>query len=734
MLMLRLLRYTLVALMSLVAILFLLVGATAGYLKIFANSEEKRFAQQVISKNLSGVFHFLGNGYVKFELIPELRELRERVEVLEGVAAFQLQPESSSDTDRREPRLWSVTEVGETSAVISAFLGPLGGAFKIQVAGEVVIAGHSRGVVQHRVSDLQEDQSYPVALLLQDRVVGETEFRTRARKPPFAVSLKPSFASTNEAVLQGRVLAHGRRTNYYFEYGKDATDLSERSPERPVGPARTAHYWDDFEMGLNRVEEQNGRSTLEFSRSGSRFYRVYLPSPFEWRPPDDHHDAVEAFPSFLTKSIAVNEQRGAGIIDLRDALIEFDIKSSDYDSGGTVLAFAMQTSLTESRQANWAFTGHPLNTAVTPEWSRVSFSLDNDANKWTYMGDNDVHTKLQSSYKYVPLDATLRLHDENIYVGAFFTTGMTSARGRLDIDNFHMTYRNNSILPEAKLVQFPVDALDPQLLTDGWASRTVGWSGKWPAEFTWELPESSSIDAVRIEQNFQWPSTEIAVSTSPDGVNFTAPVQTSLASTPPFLASGNRFNPRYHGHQIIMGSIEPAKFLRVRILAGPHEYAGLRQVSAYSADQRPSPGNEPTFVNENVPWAAGRPIFYRLVATNELGESRGEIKMYTMPVAGAPWIGSVEVGAEPTCGAVVRGRFSPLGEAGSYHVEIKDGDTVRSTPKRSTGSQSTPRDFSVRVCDVSDLSKHKFRLLVETSHGLASSEARITEVEARVEN
>ena len=718
---LQLVRWTLRVCLLLLITGAMALGAGILYLKTIAPTYQRQLAWTLIYPHLNTVFRISGQGYLSYELTPELRETQVRLEILEAhVMRLRRALAERGATDLYDgPATWRASNVTATSALLRGFVGADPTDFQLLLNGRVVHAGRGSGTLEHLVSGLALGATYRVELVAGTTSGGVITFHTRAPQAPTVESVVGTFASASLAVLQGEVNAHGMPTQYWFEFGPSRDDLSRRTPSLAVGPARTAFYRDDFDLGLGRVEEQNGRSTLQADPRGGNFYRAHMPSAFSLQGLDNHHDAVELFPSFMVISPASRAGLGAGHIDLRDAIIDLDVNVDEFQRNGTKLAFAVQSSKPDGRIANWAFTAVDLSQGQAG-WQRRSFQLASDARRWTYMGDNDHQLGSPTSYKYVPLNEILGRNNDNFYIGAFFADERNPPSGMIDFDNVSIRYRNRSLMADARLISFPEGPADPMLLTDGGAAAS-GWVGKWPAEFVWELTDLTVVNDVRVHQNFERPATEIEIAVSENGTDFVPILSTRLDFEPPFPMTGTRFDPRYHGFAVASPDVT-AKFVRLRILSGVSEFAGLRQVSIYSDQVSPLPDELPGFVNADVEWRPGADVFYRLVATNALGHSFGETMKLSLPKVDQPWIGNVAVVPDHRCGVRVEGRISPLGNGGTYQVVYEAAGVQGRSKKRPTGTQVTPRDVSVHFCDVESTDALRWRLEVETQLGRAAKE------------
>lgn len=153
-----------------------------------------------------------------------------------------------------------------------------------------------------------------------------------------------------------------------------------------------------------------------------------------------------------------------GEIDLRDAELSFDVKGVEFERNSTEFYPWVQScrygdseSPTGAVCANWVLSSQPLGAHLeTGEWEKVSVTLVNDADQWSYGGNRTADAGARYRYQYIPLNQTLASPINFHFVLALPKDGMP-ATGAVEFRNIRMCEK--SVEHETADVSAPIRSL-----------------------------------------------------------------------------------------------------------------------------------------------------------------------------------------------------------------------------------------------------------------------------------
>src|SRR5262249_31497684 len=143
----------------------------------------------------------------------------------------------------------------------------------------------------------------------------------------------------------------------------------------------------------------------------------------------------------------------AGDPDLRDAKVSVSVRGNRWVPNGTELVWWTQSQSNIEvlngpgwRHANWAHTGHSLTGALlSGKWGKVTYQLRNDADEWSYAGNNRAQPHAER-YSYWPINDAQAHVNLDFFHMLVFVDPKTPPRGSIDFDEFQLTYRNYSLV------------------------------------------------------------------------------------------------------------------------------------------------------------------------------------------------------------------------------------------------------------------------------------------------
>lgn len=532
--------------------------------------------------------------------------------------------------------------------------------------------------------------------------------------------------------VNGRVQPHGAPTDTYFEYGPTSA-YGARTPTLPLGPKLAAHYEESFQAGLAGWRGGTGPDLKYVAASGATgraFVRYTEPTGADY----NHVDGIGEIhlPAYLYCGTLADDAPtvalGGGTPDFRDAKITRLVRGTDWKPSGSELIWWSQVGVyrgaPELQYANWAHTGFALTDFLfSGMWETASYTLWNDTTEWTYAGTNrEINAQLQrNAYVYAPLNDVLEHLDTNIFAVLAYTSQTSPPTGSIDFGDIAIAYRNHSLLYPSnggRLVGAPAGGPDnAAVLTDGFrtgAGRT--WrsapSPKAPLEIEYELERPVVVERVQLQQNVDYPSADVAVLASVDGVSWTTIVEDRLPASHP---AGPIF-----AYLLAQGLTAPARRIKVRISSGYRDEAwGLGEIEVFGTGARMQTDDDVYRVNADI--SGGRPgdaLHFRLVTVSDGVTRQGGDLVYVFPPEAKPQAKTGPASRMRNGTAKVEARINTLGKVGEVYFEYgADARYGLATDRRRAGPEITPRTVKATLVDLAPLATVHFRVVVETTDG-----------------
>lgn len=420
----------------------------------------------------------------------------------------------------------------------------------------------------------------------------------------------------------------------------------------------------------------------------------------------------------------------AGDPDLRDAKVALFVRGNDWAPNGSELVWWTQSQSNMEvftgpgwRHANWAYTGYSLTGALqTGQWEKVEYRLRNDADDWSYAGNNRAQ-KEPERYSYWPIDDALAHDNLDFFHMLVFVDPKAPPRGSIDFDEFDLTYRNYSLaLPSngGKLLRSPQSPDDPATLTDGWRH---GSGHVWrsaanpdgPLEFVYAFAQPVTIRSVQLHNHPDWPARDVEVLVSADDKSYTP----LFAEQLPEKGQPNA----NFGFALKTGLSAKAGYLKVRVTSGYRkEHWGLGEIEVFGSGATMLPEDDVNFVNRDVNGLkAGTTYHYRLVAQNSAGTTHGADRTFTVPADAKPQVVTGAALRVTSSGATVQGRLNPLGLDTQFHFEYgPDANYGAKTPVTYGGHILTPRSAFAPLTGLKPATTYHYRLVATNEKGTSS--------------
>ncbi|MFO0750567.1 MAG: hypothetical protein U1F43_33595 [Myxococcota bacterium] len=554
--------------------------------------------------------------------------------------------------------------------------------------------------------------------------------------PPTLVETRPATALGLAAFsVNGRVQPRGRPASTWFEVGPTA-DYGHATAPAPLGPRLGAYYretWDAAPAGLAGWTGGYGNA-LVYQPSGGHaggFVRYAFPSNVDAA----HADGIGAneliqylFPG-AWELAPVYAALGGGDPDFRRARVTAWVRGNAFVEKLSELVFWLQSTpdlagtydpATE-RWSNWAYSAAPITDGLfSGAWEPAAYQLEADTNLWTYAGHYVAAGR--DTYLYVPLDQVLgHLNGDLFHMLTFFDYG-AEPEGSIDIDDVTFEYANESLLVPSNggsLMSAPAGD-DPAPLWDGWRNGPGHtWSSAAsgaPLELVWRLERPCTLEAVELHQDPEWPSKDVAVEVSDDGVDWHSLANGTLPESHP---AGANF-------AFWLEPVAPpvtAQWLRVRVSSGYRaERWGLGEVELFGQGARMQTDDDWYAVTADIDLAGavepGRTYHYRLVAQDDSGVAVSDDATFTVPATPAPLVETGPASRARGGFAKVEGRVTPLGEATNFRFEFGPDTTyARATGWRYAGLELGPRTVTDQLDSLPPGQLTHYRLVAENASG-----------------
>jgi hypothetical protein len=481
----------------------------------------------------------------------------------------------------------------------------------------------------------------------------------------------------------GRIHPHGAPSEYYFEYGKTVAYGTQTKID--ALPPRLAAYfhesWDQSIAGWGGG--WSGEDLILQPSGGTSAGYVGFTAPSA--DDSNHEDGIGyvELPQYLhigtfTLEGTLTASLGGGDPDFRGARVNVDVRGTNVVPHGTELVFwaqadsilAEQNTATDWRRANWAHTGFNLTDAILASgWQHVDYRLRNNSNAWSYAGMSIAENR--PNYIYAPLDDVLGHLNCNFFHILAFVSLSFPPEANIDFDELDIAYRNRSlVLPSngGLLVSAPVGSDDPARLTDGWR---FGPLRTWrsapnpvaPLEITYEFALPVTVDVIQIHQDPDYPSRDIEVEVTNDGMTWT---NVFTGTLPDVSVNGPNFL-----HVLKRDLNAPAKRARVRILSGyQDERWGLGEIELFGRGAQMKTDDDWYDVNLDINGLdPGATYHYRLVSKSGGVLKLGADRVFTVPAIAKPEVVTGAASRIADGGVKLEGRVNPLGRHTDFFLE-----------------------------------------------------------------
>jgi hypothetical protein len=538
--------------------------------------------------------------------------------------------------------------------------------------------------------------------------------------------------------LTGRIQPHGRPATYYFEYGRTEA-YGMATPSRALPPRLAAHYretWDKGPAGFRHATNAEPSEHVVEPGAAGGFIRHREPTERD----ANHLDGVglihiaHYYHPGTYPSVAPGEQGlwAAGDPDLRDARVRVSVRGRDFQPNGSELVWWSQASLpfveaegdSGWRATNWAFTGFSFNDALaTGRWESVEYRLANDPALWTYGGYAAYQNR--PNYVYAPIDDVLAHLDINFIHALLFVNFYEPPEGAFDFDDFEVTYRNHSVLLASNggtLRSAPAGSEGAPALTDGWrhgAGKT--WrsapSPSAPQEIVWDLARPVTIERLQVHQDPDWPSKDIEIEASADGVTWTSIGEWTLPEAAP---NGPNFA-FVHARDLQI----TAKAVRVRVRSGyKTERWGLGEVEVFGSGAVFETDDDWYNVNADVTGLEPGVTYHcRLVSVSGPEIQRGPDVTFTTPGSAAPVVETLPPRRTGPGSATLEARVVSMGRETNVWFELgADGTCPQRTGVIYAGLSETPRTVLIPVTAQPSGTTLYYRIVAENLSGIARGE------------
>ena len=560
---------------------------------------------------------------------------------------------------------------------------------------------------------------------------------TRAGTPLGLVAFSPN----------GRIQPHGHPTSYWFEYGA-TTAYGRKTSEAPLPPKIAAYYHESFSGSVAGWGAGLGSEALQYVPTGGvsgGFIRYAFPNDIDTA----HFDGIGPnelvgymYPSAWDGGVQLAALSG-GDPDMRGAHMTAYVRGNSFKANGTELVFWAQSTpdLANSYQdatarwSNWGFTGFNLTDGLASgQWEKVDYRLKADTTQWTYAGHNVA--AMRDSYLYVPINQVLQHLNGDLFHMLVFVDPTSEPTGSIDVDDFDVAYRNRSVLQAfngGHLVSAPPGGDSPALLIDGWRN---GAGKTWrsapapqaPIELVYEFDRPVTLDAVQLHQNPDWPSKDIEVLVSEDGVNYQILCKNVIPATHPAGANYAFYlNSPDQVAQNIADTIPvlpwlnvKAKRVKVRILSGyKPQFWGLGEIEMFGTGAIMQTDDDWYDVTTDITGLApGQTVHYRLAAKSDAGMAYGTDLTFTTAATARPDVLTGLASRIRGTTAKLEGRVSPLGVGSQCYFEYGPTTAYGSrTLEKYCGLELTPRTWTDVATDLTPGTTYHYRLVAANAKG-----------------
>lgn len=561
-----------------------------------------------------------------------------------------------------------------------------------------------------------------------------------ATLPPAVKTGSATPLGAHGMTVNGQIQPRGAPARYWFEFGEDTSYANATAP-RALPPRLAAHYRESWEKDRAQWWGGMGGELAHLKDESGGFVRYtekrLPPGDPGYAYDPNHMDGVGAlhlaaivYPALMEDPERRSMFLGGGYPDLRDARVDVKLRGVNFDPQGAELVWWTQSDIDFSKQnakdwqrANWAYTGYLLTDALASgRWEDVHFQLKNNSDEWSYAGNNH-EQKRADRYVYGSIDQAQRHLNTDFILLLAFVNPDRPPSGSIDLDEFTLTYRNYSLLlPSngATLIQAP-DGFDedPARLTDGWrngqdrmwrsAAKSAG-----PQELVYRFATPVTLRRIQLHQHTEWPTKEIEILTSTDGVTWTPLLQRTLEAASPIGANFSF---------LMQGDLNRvATYAKVRLVSGYRaEHRGLGEIEFFGDGA--AYGTDDDWYNVNLDLEAlnpGETWHYRLVVESAGTKYYGEDQSYTVPTSNRPLVFTGDARRVSAGRALLTGRLTPMGQRTEYYFEYGPTAAYGSkTPSMYGGRQEVPRLVLAPLDRLTPGKVYHYRLVATNGSGEA---------------
>lgn len=506
----------------------------------------------------------------------------------------------------------------------------------------------------------------------------------------------------------------GAAGTYWFEYGPSPSELSGRTPERPLPGAPTARrrmamidapaYWDIYAAEFDWPKEKAACA---------------LVAPFG---KDPNHISGVGFLELIGGAYPLQTPDKPltrwDCIDLTGARVEVDLIPDGLDAKDFHLVLGVQgcrrteDGARTGEYATWGLTSAPIDFSRLPDGkcTTVRFILGADPSKWTYFGNNPAGVpESEALYRYHPIGRLLERHDDNVFLAGVFGDWRDTMTGRLTIPEIRLAYAGRSLLanPAIAVLTGPRNGVvEPSRICnqDTGASSSGWWTtapGTRPAHFMWTFRAPRIIRRVVVRNHPLLPSRSITVH-----------LQQANGRSETFQ---HAFAPGANDAIFDMD----AEAIGISLLvAGPEGAAGygIASAEAYGEAYALRPAALPTPVSDEArDLAPGSSVHYRIVRHDGPETVAGEIESFTLPADNAPLLHGMERRDSAPGRAVFLVRGNAMGRPTVLEWRL-DGDAPQSVD---FGWERTSAHRAITIRDLAPGTSHRLTCRMTNDAGVS---------------
>lgn len=233
-----------------------------------------------------------------------------------------------------------------------------------------------------------------------------------------------------------------------------------------------------------------------------------------------------------------------------------------------------------------------------------------------------------------------------------------------------------------------------------------------PVELIYDFARPVVIQKVQLHQHTEWPTSNVEVLTSDDGVSWTSVME---GVVPQASDSGANF-----AFLFTQGLGAPARKVKIRLLGGYRpEHWGLGEIELFGTGAVMQTDDDWYRVNADATsLEAGASYHYRLVTLSGGVVAPGNDMTFTVPATTKPEATTGPATRIAASSAKLEGRLNTLGAEAELHFEY--GDSVaygQSTTVQRAGPEITPRTVVAALTELVPGTTVHYRLVVAGEAG-----------------